>query len=100
MDPYVLAGQVVGGAIAIFLVSWLIEWALLSRLLDDPVQGKFGSVAAAFAIAVILYILNGRPVFIALLAYGVPALLIGAWKYRAGARARKRDVEGLEDTFR
>lgn len=99
MELYVWAGRIVGGTIAILLLSWLIEWALLKRVLNDAVQGKVGSVIAAFLIAAIIYSMNGDPLN-ALIAYGVPALPIAIWKRSQGIKARDHEFDGLEDTFR
>jgi heme A synthase len=48
-------GYVTGGVIIIYLLSLLIEWALMKRILESPAQGIPASVAAAVVLAVILY---------------------------------------------
>lgn len=102
MATYYFAGQLIGGVISVTLLSWLIEWALTSRYFDDPVQGKVASVIAAFAVGLTLYTLNGRDFITAVLAYGIPAILVGMWKYRSGVRQRDKSsqIDELEDTFR
>lgn len=100
MNIYALAGGLVGGFIGICMLSWLIEWALLKRVLDDPVKGKVGSVVAAFVLAVVIYTLNEGNFVRAMVMYGVPTPFIAAWQYRAGVRARDHDIDGLEETFR
>jgi hypothetical protein len=68
-------------------------------VLDDPVKGKVGSVAAAFALAVIIYTLNEGNLVRAIVMYGIPTPFIVAWKFRAGMRARESELNGLEETF-
>jgi hypothetical protein len=100
MHPYAsLAGQIIGAAIAMFLFSWLIEWALFKRILDDPVQGKVGSVVAAWLIASLVHLANDPGYPETFVIYGIPAIAIGIWKYRVGKKARD-NFDELEDTFR
>jgi len=57
-------GQVVGGALLIYLLSKLIEWAIIKRVMNDPIAGGFVSVGIAYVLAVILYgygFANGGP---------------------------------------
>lgn len=48
-------GQLIGGLLAVLLLSYLVEWTLFQRILDDPFVGLLCSVATAVAIAIILY---------------------------------------------
>ena len=48
-------GQVIGGIIAVYLLSKLVEWAVIKRVMDDAIKGGFVSVAIGYALAAILY---------------------------------------------
>ncbi len=48
-------GQIIGGALLIYLLSKLIEWALIKRIMNDPIAGGFVSVGIAYVLAVIIY---------------------------------------------
>lgn len=48
-------GQLVGGVLAMYLFSKLVEWAFVKRVLDDPIMGAVTSVVIAYFLAVLLY---------------------------------------------
>lgn len=102
-----LLGGLVGGLIAIYLLSVLWEWALFKRVMDDPVAGKLSSVMAAWITAGILGGLggaNGGPFYWAAFAvYLVPAGVVAAFGYRRGLQIREEveaEHEGTVEPFR
>ena len=95
-------GSIIGGLIAILMLSMLWEWALFKRVMDDPVKGKLSSVAAAWLTAGTLAgfgMADGGPFFTtAYLIYLLPALIIGGWAFYSGMKARERiEEEGSPD---
>lgn len=51
----ILIGMIVGGMIAIYFFASLLEWAIFKRVVDTAPVGITLSVAAAVALAVVLY---------------------------------------------
>ena len=47
-------GQMIGGIIAVYLLSKLVEWAVIKRVMDDAIKGGFVSVAIGYALAAIV----------------------------------------------
>jgi hypothetical protein len=47
-------GLIVGGCIIIYLLSSLIEWAIVQRVMDNPKAGVLVSVGCATILAIIL----------------------------------------------
>ncbi len=47
-------GQIIGGALAVGLLTLLIEWAVVKRVMDNPVAGAVASTVAAYLVAVIV----------------------------------------------
>ena len=93
-------GHLVGAAIAVVLLSWLFEWALLKRVLDDPVKGKVGSALLAWLFGSLLWGAQNSFVEGAII-YGIPTIPIAIWKYRDGRKMRDGtgEMSELEDTF-
>lgn len=57
-------GQIVGGLLLVYLLSKLLEWAVISRVMNNPTAGGFIAIGAAYLIASILYgfgAANGGP---------------------------------------
>lgn len=50
-----LIGMMVGGILAVYLLSKLVEWLVVKRVMDDPVNGVIVSVIAAYILAVVIY---------------------------------------------
>jgi hypothetical protein len=47
-------GLIVGGCIIIYLLSWLVEWAIVQRVMDSPKAGVLVSVGCATILAIVL----------------------------------------------
>ena len=96
-------GEFVGGVIGVYLLYAIWEWALFKRVADDPVTGKLGSVAAAYATAVIAYgfgSANGGPWQpTGLLIYLPGALIVAVYGYNRGMKLRDRPDGTEADTF-
>ena len=98
-----LLGGVIGGAIGIWLLAAIWEWALFKRVLNDPVSGKVSSAAFAYVTGSALYSMNDSVSFAhPLLMYLPGALLVGfaGWRRGTKLRAMQPGDRVLEDTFR
>lgn len=91
-------GQAVGGILAIYLLSLLVEWALIKRVMDDSVVGCWVSVGVAYALAVLIYGFGnadggpwnpGRGFYV----YAIGAVVVGVLR----SRRRLRDLRELEE---
>jgi hypothetical protein len=83
-------GQLIGGILAILLLSLLLEWAIFKRVVNSAVVGKLSSVAAAYVIAVIVYSLGNSQPSVAIVAYLPGAIVWGVWGYIKGKRIDDR----------
>ena len=57
-------GQIVGGTLLIYLLSKLIEWAIIKRVMNNPTVGGFGAIGIAYLLAAVIYgfgAANGGP---------------------------------------
>lgn len=90
------------GMVAIYLVASLLEWALFRRVVDSALVGMSLSVAAAVALAVLLYgfgiaddgAWNPLPAGVALAVAGgiVWALKLASHRRRAASAHSERDL--------
>ena len=83
-------GQLVGGILAILILSLLLEWAIFKRVANSAVVGKLSSVAVAYIIAVIGYSLSNSQPSVAIAAYLPGAIVWGVWGYIKGKRIDER----------
>ena len=83
-------GSMIGALLAMMVLSFILEWALFKRVMDDPVAGKVGSLIFALVLASIIFMLNGNPNTAALLFYGAAALLLLPCKIWRGMGTRAR----------
>ena len=101
-----MIGAFVGGFVLIYLLSKLIEWAVIKRVMDDPIKGGFTSIAIAYVLASILYgfgSANGG----AWLPYGFMIYMPGAaavalirMAMRKTREPQPSETDDLEETFR
>ena len=96
MNPYYLGGLFVGGFLGVYIFSAIIEWAIIKRVMDDPAKGGLVSTFWAWVAASFFYYMNtGR--IIGPVVYGIPAIVIGVWKFW---RAQKQhDDDEVGDVF-
>lgn len=91
-------GEIIGGLLAMAGLSFILEWAIFKRIVDSPVVGKVGSLAAAFPLAVVLYSFGepgrGSAAFI---IYGIPTLLLLPYKIWRGKQTEARNEEESEE---
>ena len=91
-----LIAAVVGGFIGVWILQALIDWGILSRVMDDPLKGKILSTVAAYFIAVLLSALNSNSVngvFICLPG----AILVGIIGFFSARKIQAR-IDALDDT--
>lgn len=67
---------VIGGFIGVWILQALIDWGILSRVMDDPLKGKVLSTVAAYFIAVLLSTLGSNSAM-SLFVYLPGAVLVG-----------------------
>lgn len=88
-------GGLIGGLIAVYLVSKLWEKLLFQRVMDDPVKGKLASVFAGWLTASAIAgfgMADGGPYrWFAFVLYGVPAILIAVLAHRSGMKLREQN---------
>lgn len=106
-----IIGGIMGGTIAIYILSFLWEWLVFKRVFDDPVAGKLTSVGVALLMATLLagYGMAPRGIFAwwASIYYIPGAALLAFLGYCRGLKLREAMWEetttnsgGLEETFR
>lgn len=86
-------GGIIGSFLPILILSFLLEWALFKRIVDDPVVGKVGSLAAACLISCALYLMSGSENYISLLFYVIAAFILLPYKIWRGMRIRAQSAE-------
>lgn len=92
-------GAIVGGSILIYLLSALIEWAVIKRVMNDPKIGVLVAVALATGIAIILAGLgnaDGGPFNPGEMAlpYLIAGAIVGAIRFFIRARRAAKDPAG------
>lgn len=89
-----LAGQMIGGIVAMFFFSMLLDWAVVRRIADDRVKGALGSVLAAYLIGSLIYAFNdpwvGGAAFI---IYLPGAIIAGIVRGMLAHRKQQREAE-------
>jgi len=94
-----LIGAVLGGIIAVWFLQTIIDVFIISRVMDDPVNGKILATISGYAIASLLY-LAGSNSGVGFLYYLPGALLIGFRQYRKGLEVRQKIAEAsVSNTF-
>lgn len=90
-------GQIVGGFLAVYLLSKFLEWAIFKRVLDDALIGCALSVFSAYILATVLYgfgSADGGPWRAdGLLIYLPGAIIVGVVR----AFLRKRHIEKMQN---
>lgn len=85
-------GQMIGGFIAVLLLSMIWEKLVFQKIMDDPVKGKVWSVVAGWVTAGAIAgfgMANGGPYrWFAFVIYAFPAILLGALAWRRGVKLR------------
>ncbi len=95
----ILAGMVIGGFIAVWVLQGLINWLIISRVMDDPFKGKMLATIIAFFTAAILYWMSsGSPIGFA--TYLPGALVVGWLEMRSAKKVQERiDAQDQTATF-
>lgn len=99
-------GQIIGGILGIFILFVLWEFALFKRVLDDPLKGKLFSAGAAYLTGATVAGFGGAdggPYYWgAFLDYLIPGMVVTAYAFRNGQKARTQtaDTAELESTFK
>jgi|GEM_PF-1590367 len=99
-------GMTVGGMIAVYFGSSLLEWAIFKRVVDTAPVGITLSVVTAVALAVVLYGFgnadggpwNPLPGGIAYIVAGAIVWALKLWSYRRRAEAARAE-SGIEEIF-
>jgi peptidoglycan/LPS O-acetylase OafA/YrhL len=105
MNPFSLLGMVVGGVLVVLILSWLLEWAIFKRVLDEAESGITASVVVAAFLAIVLYgfgTANGHgwsPSFEAMFAYALAACIVLPLRLRSYKRRAEKPEENLGEIF-
>jgi hypothetical protein len=92
-----LIGGMIGGVVAVFLFSMLLEWAIFRRVMGEGEGTVIVSVAVTAFLAVCIYTLGGNGFTHAMMVYGFGALVTAPVRVRA-YREKQRRAE-LAETF-
>ena len=94
--------EALGGSLAILLLSWLVEWAVCKRVMDNQCNGIVASIIAAWIIASILYGFGssngGSWSPTGFLLYGIGAVIVFAARLTR-YHLKKDSGEDLADVF-
>lgn len=99
-------GSIVGGLLIVYLLSKLIEWLIISRIMNDAKAGLFVSVGLGVVGAVVLYGFgnadggpwNPLPGGIAYVLAGPVVAILRLVAFNRWA-ARKAEEEALDEVF-
>ena len=89
----VLLGTWLGGAIAILLVASLVEFLIVSRLMDDPISGTVISVIVAWLIALAVVTYTSGSLEWAALGYTPPAMIVGVIQHWRTNRRLRNELD-------
>ena len=91
-----LIASMVGGFLAVWVLQGIIDWAVISRAMDDPFKGKLLATISAYFLAVVLYALGSSSIA-GLLIYLPGAVLVG-WMESRKARKMQARMDDLDET--
>ncbi|WP_299191626.1 hypothetical protein [uncultured Erythrobacter sp.] len=83
------------GLVNIWMFQGLIDWAITSRFMDDPVKGKILSTLLAYMLGALTY-LALSDLWLGFVLYIPGALLIGFLEVRKGARMQQTALDSDE----
>lgn len=90
---------IVSGFVAVWFLQFLIDWLIISRIMDDPIKGKLLATIFAYFLASLLY-LFARNSFSGFAIYLIGALIVGYLQYRAALKIHARVAEeNVAETF-
>lgn len=92
-----LIGSLVGGFLAIWLLQTLIDFAITSRLMDDPMRGKILATLCAYVLACLLYSFS-TGTLLGILFYLPGAIGVGWMEVRSAKKIQKRINEADDAT--
>ncbi len=87
----------VAGLINIWIFQWIIDWLFISRMMDDPVNGKILATILAYTFGSFVY-LFGSNLWLGFFFYLPGAFLIGWLEIRKGYKMRAAALEADEST--
>lgn len=92
-----LIGSLIGGFLAIWLLQTLIDFALTSRIMDDPMKGKILATISAYALACLLYSFS-TGTLLGILFYLPGAVGVGWMEMRNAKKIQQRINEAGDAT--
>ena len=92
---YVL-GQMIGGFLAAWVLQGIIDWAVVSRVMDDPFKGKLLATIIAYSLLVLIFALRNSS--IAGLAIFLPGAILVGWLELRKARKMQARMDELDQT--
>ena len=90
-----LAGQMIGGFVGVWILQALIDFVLTSRVMDNPVNGKMLATISAYVLACMVYGLTTNSPM-GLFVYLPGALLVGYLELRGAKKVQRRMNEADE----
>ncbi|MEP0191543.1 MAG: hypothetical protein ABJP70_13065 [Erythrobacter sp.] len=91
---------IVSGFVGVWFLQFLIDWLIISRIMDEPVKGKLLATIFAYFLASLLY-LFARNSFSGFAIYLIGAIVVGYLQYRAALKIEARVAdEDVAETFK
>lgn len=83
-------GHIIGAFIAIYLLSELLRWAIIGRLVEGTVEAKLTSIAIAWVVATTAYALGSNAQFLwSAVIYGIPAGVLAGVAHLSGEKVEE-----------
>lgn len=94
-----IISAVFGGFLGVWILQALIDWGILSHVMDDPLKGKILSTVAAYFIAATLSALGSNSIS-GFLIYLPGAVLVGIIGFYSARKIQARiDAQDQSSTF-
>ena len=91
-----IIAAVIGGFLGVWILQALIDWGVLSRVMDDPLKGKILSTVAAYFIAVIVYALGSNSAS-GIFIYLPGAIIVGIIGFFSARKIQAR-IDALDES--
>lgn len=88
--------SVIGGFLGVWILQALIDWGILSRIMDDPLKGKILSTVAAYVLAVMLYAMKSNSAS-GFFIYLPGAVLVGIIGFFSAKKIQAR-IDALDES--
>ncbi|MCK0128960.1 hypothetical protein [Erythrobacter sp. F6033] len=94
-----IAAMIIGGFLAVWVLQGIIDWAITSRFMENPLNGKILATIAAYFLAALLYWMS-RDTMLGFATYLPGAILVGIMEVRGARKVQARiDAQDQTSTF-